>query len=196
MTTPVPPSAAEIEPAPAPPNDGELLQRAGRGDEVALQALFDRWKRPLLGFFHRSLGSHADAEDLTLEVFVRLHRTAPEYAPDAKFTTYLFLIARNLLLNEQRRRRRKPASATEPALLEQHTAETDGSARRVTETEEVFRLALLRLPEKYRTPLLLLQQQQLDYPAAAAALAVTENALRVLVHRGRRRLKAEMENLS
>jgi RNA polymerase sigma-70 factor (ECF subfamily) len=38
----------------------------------------------------RSLGSHADAEDLTLEVFVRLHRAAGDYRPTARFTTYLF----------------------------------------------------------------------------------------------------------
>ena len=71
----------------------------------------------------------------------------------------------------------------------------NGSARRLAELEEVFQRALERLPEKYRTPLLLLRQQRMDYPEVAAVLRTNENALRVLVHRGRRMLKAEMEAL-
>ena len=63
--------------------DAGHLARVAEGDERALQHLFDKWKLPLLSFFYRSLGSHADAEDLTLEVFVRLHRSASGYRPVA-----------------------------------------------------------------------------------------------------------------
>jgi RNA polymerase sigma-70 factor (ECF subfamily) len=170
----------------------EWMHRVAAGDETALQQLFDRWKRPLLSFFYRSLGSHADAEDLTLEVFVRLHRSAPDYQPTAKFSTYLFHIAQNLLRNELRHRRRKPADAVPPELLEELPQPNDAD-RGLAELEEVLQQALARLPEKQRTALLLIQQQQLDYPAAAAALRMTENALRVLVHRARQMLRIEME---
>ena len=170
------------------------MARVAAGDETGLQHLYDRWKRPLLSFFYRSLGSHADAEDLALEVFVRLHRSAAEYRPSARFSTYLFHIAQNLLRNELRRRRRKPADAVPPELFEALPQE-DAPDRRLAELEEVLQQALTRLPEKHRTALLLIQQQQLDYPAAAAALRMTENALRVLVHRARQMLKIEMEAL-
>ncbi len=182
--------------APAPADDVESawMARVAEGDEAALQLLFDRWKRPLLSFFYRSLGSHGDAEDLTLEVFVRLHRTAGSYRPTARFPTFLFHIAHNLALNERRHRRRKPADAVPPELFDElpndHAAE-----RRLAETEEILQRALDRLPDRPRTALLLLQQQQLDYPAAAAALRMSENALRVLVHRARQMLKIEMEPL-
>jgi RNA polymerase sigma-70 factor (ECF subfamily) len=172
--------------------EAEWMRRVATGDEAALQQLFDRWKRPLLSFFYRSLGSHADAEDLTLEVFVRLHRSAPAYQPTAKFSTYLFHIAQNLLRNELRYRRRKPADAVPPELLEELPQPND-TDRGLAELEEVLQQALARLPEKQRTALLLIQQQQLDYPAAAATLRITENALRVLVHRARQMLKTEME---
>ena len=174
-------------------DDAASLERVGRGDESALQHLFDKWKRPLLGFFYRSLGSHADAEDLTLEVFVRLHRAARDYRPEAKFTTFLFQIARNLARNEHRRRQRKPADAAPPDLFESVAANDAAAERRVAELEELLRAALARLPEKYRPPLLLLHQQQMDYPTVAATLGITENSLRVLVHRGRELLRAEME---
>lgn len=168
------------------------MARVAAGDESGLQHLYDRWKRPLLSFFYRSLGSHADAEDLALEVFVRLHRSAADYRPTAKFSTFLFHVAQNLLRNELRRRRRKPADAVPPELFEELPRENEPD-RRLAELEEVFQQALTRLPEKHRTALLLILQQQLDYPAAAAAMRLTENALRVLVHRARQLLKTEME---
>lgn len=186
---------ADAAEAPAGDEDAASLERAGRGDESSLQRLFDRWKLPLLGFFYRSLGSRADAEDLTLEVFVRLHRSADRYRRSARFSTYLFHIARNVLLNELRRRQRKPAETASPAMFDHLTAEDSGASRRLAELEEVFQHALTRLPEKYRTPLLLLKQQHMESPEVAATLEITENALRVLVHRGRQLLKVEMEAL-
>jgi RNA polymerase sigma-70 factor (ECF subfamily) len=146
-----------------------------------------------MSFFYRWLGSHADAEDLTLEVFVRLHRSAREYRPTARFSTYLFHIAQNLARNEHRRRRRKPAQPAPPELFESVAAATDAT-QRLHELEESFQRALARLPEKSRAALLLVQQQQMSYADAAATLRMTENALRVLVHRARQMLKSEMED--
>ncbi len=186
------PAAAAAVPA---DEDASWLERVGRGDDSALQRLFERWKLPLLGFFYRSLGSRPDAEDLTLEVFVRLHRAAPRYRRAAKFSTYLFHVARNLLLNELRRRQRKPAPPVSAEAFDYLAADPAADTRRAAELEEVFQHALDRLPEKYRTPLLLVAQQHLDHAEAAAVLGVSENALRVLVFRGRQLLRREMETL-
>lgn len=182
---------AALCPDPEHGRDADWMARVAAGDETGLQCLFERWKRPLLSFFYRSLGSHADAEDLALEVFVRLHRSARDYRPTARFSTFLFQIAQNLLRNELRRRRRKPADAVPPELFEELPQENPGG--RLAELEELLQQALARLPERHRTALLLLQQQQLDYSEAAAVLRMNENALRVLVHRARQMLKAEME---
>ena len=188
--------AAGEEPVWAVPPDGDeavWLARVADGDEAGLQLLFDKWKRPLLSYFYRALGSHTDAEDLTLEVMVRLHRSAADYRPTAKFSTYLFHIARNLARNEYRRRRRKPARMVPPELFDTMEGPEAGSPQRVGELEEMLQRALERLPEKQRTALLLIYQQQMEYAAAAATLRLTENAFRVLVHRARQQLKSEME---
>lgn len=190
------PLAGEEPATPTPAaadEDADWIARVGRGDERALQHLFDKWKLPLLSFFYRSLGSHADAEDLTLEVFVRLHRSASDYEPKAKFSTYVFHIAQNLLRNEFRRRQRKPAQTVPPELFDDMVAESSERPQRVIELEELLQRGLARLPEKQRTALLLIYQQRLDYREAAAALQTNENALRVLVHRARQLLKTEME---
>jgi RNA polymerase sigma-70 factor (ECF subfamily) len=173
-------------------DDASVLAHAVGGDQQAWQQLFDRWKKPLLAFFYRSLGSMPESEDLTLEVFVRLHRAGPRYEHRAAFATYLFHIARNLLLNELRRRRRKPAQPLPPEAFDHIEAPGADSARRTAELEEVFQRALTQLPEAQRTLLLLIQQQGLDQATVARLLAVTENALRVQLHRARERLKELM----
>ena len=48
----------------------DLMNRVRLGDETALTNLIDRWKTPLFRFFHRSLRSHADSEELTQQVFI------------------------------------------------------------------------------------------------------------------------------
>jgi RNA polymerase sigma-70 factor (ECF subfamily) len=173
--------------------DALCLARGAAGDERAWQELFDKWKKPLLAFFYRSLGSMAEAEDLTLEVFVRLHRAAAGYQRSAAFTTYLFHIARNLLLNELRRRRRKPAQSLPPEAFDYVAAPESDEARRATELEEIFQRALAQLPEEQRSLLLLVNQQELDHRTAAATLGITENSLRVKLHRARQHLKSLMQ---
>lgn len=178
--------------APAADPDGILLGRGAAGDEAAWQQLFDRWKKPLLAFFYRSLGSGPQAEDLTLEVFVRLHRSASRYEPRAPFATFLFHIARNLVLNELRRRRRDPVEPLPPDAFDYLVETETADVRRAAELEEVFQRALPLLPESDRTLLLLVQQQGLDHGDAARLLGITTNHLRVQLHRARQRLKEIM----
>lgn len=186
------PEAAE----PAEDEDAQALARGAGGDEQAWQQLFDRWKKPLLAFFYRSLGSMADAEDLTLEVFVRLHRAAERYTPRASFATFLFHIARNLLLNELRRRRRKPAQPLPPEEFDYLQSPGAEENQRLAALEEVFQQALTQLPENQRTLLLLVYQQNLAPREIAEMLSITENALRVQLHRARQRLKELMQPLT
>jgi RNA polymerase sigma-70 factor (ECF subfamily) len=188
---PAPGTAADSSEVPAD-EEVDWLARGVQGDERAWQQLFDKWKKPLLAFFYRSLGSMPEAEDLTLEVFVRLHRSASRYERRAAFATFIFHIARNLLFNELRRRRRKPAQLLPPEAFDYIAAPDGDDARRATELEEVFQRALAQLPEAQRTVLLLVHQQELDHRTAAATLGVTENALRVQLHRARQRLKELM----
>ena len=181
-------------PAEGEPEDVLCLTRAAAGDERAWQELFDRWKRPLLAFFYRSLGSMAESEDLTLEVFVRLHRSSGRYERRAAFSTFLFHIARNLLFNELRRRRRKPVQAVPPEAFDYLVAPDGAEARRMRELEETLQLALTQLPEEQRTLLLLVHQQGLDHPTAAQTLGITVNHLRVQLHRVRQHLKSLMSS--
>lgn len=183
------PPADDPPPGPAAPDDDALLLvRAGRGDEHALRLLIEKWKNPLLNFIWRSVGDAATAEDLAQTTFIKLWRSAPRYRPEAKFSTYLFTIARSLIIGEYRRRHRKPSDATAPEDL--HAVSDDDALRRDTaELDDAFNAALGSLTENQRTALLLWKQQELSYEDIARTMGVGVTSVKTWIFRGRQKLR-------
>jgi RNA polymerase sigma-70 factor (ECF subfamily) len=175
---------AELDPD---EDDRRLMALVAAGDDDALRLLVHRHHPRLVGYLAAQVGSQATAEELALEVFVRLHRAAGRWRPEAKLSTYLFHIAHNLLLNERRRRARKPASALEGAPEPADAA--PGSAQAVAEIQEAFRHAVGQLPAEQRTAILLLVQQDLSYEAIAEVMGVGVPAIKTWIHRARLRLR-------
>ena len=68
---------------------------------------------PWMDTIHRAIGDAWEAEDLAQRVFLQVYRSAKRYQPTAKFTTWLFTITRNTILNEHRRRSRHAAESLE-----------------------------------------------------------------------------------
>jgi len=173
-----------------PDHDAALMRRVAQGDQQALRELVEHWQGPLINFFYRSLRSIESSEDLAQQVFIRVYRAADRYQPTAKFSTYLFHIARRVLINEFRRQSRKPLDFVDPTDLQ---ASMPGREKlRVMELEEAFALALENLPEDQRTAILLLKQQQLSYAEIATAMDASESAVKSWIHRARLKLKAEL----
>lgn len=165
--------------------DRRDMARLVAGDTHALRPIFDRWKLPLLSYFYRALGSRADAEDLALQVFERVYQAAHRFRTDARFSTWIFAIARGELLHELRRRRRKPLEPVAPEEL----AETGAPADHTREMEEHLLAALQQLPERQRSAILLAAAGDLDHAGIAAALGVSVNNLNVILHRARQSLR-------
>lgn len=173
--------------------DSALMWRVREGDEVALAQLIERWKTPLLNFFYRSLGSYSQAEDLAQTTFIRIYRGASRYEPKAKFSTYLFHVARRLLINEYRHRQRKPLETVDP--MELPAISNPDDERDVREIEEAFNKAISRLPEKHATALLLLKQQELSYEEIANMMDASVGAVKTWIFRARTQLKDELRNI-
>lgn len=171
----------------------ELMLQLRDGNEAAFDAIVDRWQTSLINFFYRSLSSYEQSEDLTQMVFIRLYRAAPKYEPKAKFSTYLFQIARRLLINEYRRSQSKPSDPWDPADLQAFTS--DNTSRRYAEIEEAFEQVLHKLPENQRTAILLLKQQELSYQEIADIMQANESAVKTWIFRARQFLKQELKDL-
>ena len=176
-----------------PDESAALMVRLRDGDESAFDQLVERWQSPLINFFYRSLSSVEQAEDLTQMVFVRLYRAAAKYEPRAKFSTYLFQIARRLLINEFRRSQRKPLESWDPS--EMNIFPSGADHQKYSEIEEAFEQCLKKLPENQRTAIILLKQQELSYQEIATVMEANESAVKTWIFRARQFLKQELKDL-
>lgn len=183
--------------------DAALMLRVKQGDSAAFTTLVEKYKQPVMNLAFRTLRDETEAEDLAQTVFVQAWKSAARYQPTAKFSTWLFTIARNLCLNEIRRRKRHPAEsldqtrddADDQPLLQvedrRSSAAPDDLLRGELETK--VDEALSALPENQRTALLLCRQEELSYEEIAAVLGCTLSATKSLIHRARETLKARLK---
>lgn len=95
-----------------------------RGDARAFEELLKRHRRPVYNFIHRHVGSEATAEDLLQEAFLRIIKGASAYKQQAKFTTWLYTIVRNLCVDQARRARHRQAVS-----LDQPLDRSEGAGR-------------------------------------------------------------------
>jgi len=171
-----------------------LMYRIAEGDSRALQELIHKWKMPIINFIYRSIGNFEDAEEIALKTFTNLYKNAGNYEPTAKFSTYLFLIAKRLMISEIRKQKSRKLCILPPEELQSiHYQNYKEDLK--NEIEEVFLKALQKIPEKYRMTLILIIQEEMSYPDAAEILEITEGNLRTQLHRGRKLLKLEMDNI-
>src|SRR5947208_16273535 len=88
--------------------DPDVLRRAQRGDERAFAQILRAYETPIFNYVYRIVGDRALAEDLTQEVFVRVYQALPRFSLRCKFTTWLFQVTKNRVLDELRARERRP----------------------------------------------------------------------------------------
>jgi len=188
----------------APPDpDVVLMLRVKNGDLIAFEELVEKYKQPLVNVLYRMVHDLGEAEDLAQNVFVKVYQSAPRYQVTAKFSTWLFTIARNLCLNEIRRRSRHPSEPLEgtgpenddqPARqFEERSVPTPPAAALHSELEEKIQEALDGLPEKQRLAVLLCRQDELSYEEIAKVLRCSVPATKSLIHRGRETLKERLK---
>jgi RNA polymerase sigma-70 factor (ECF subfamily) len=181
MTTPNYSPSSEDE------EDKRLMVLVAQGDDQALRQLVDRHHPRLVGYLKSEVGSQTTAEELAMEVFIRLHRAASRWRPEAKLSTYLIHIAHNLVLNEWRRKSRKPTSTLDST--PEPGDQSHESARQVVELEESFDRAVNQLPLEQRTAIILLVQQDMPYEDIAVAMKAPVSSVKTWIHRARTRLR-------
>jgi RNA polymerase sigma-70 factor (ECF subfamily) len=169
-------------------DDHALMRRIADGDAEAFRALVERHQQAVVGTAAKMLGGLDDAEDIAQQVFLRVWKNARRYRPDARFTTYLFTITRNLVFNETRRRgRKKHVSADEIEETTGHLAE-DRAEFRPDERllQEELRVAvdkaIASLPEAQRVAVVLRRYEQLPYEEIAKVLGVSVPAVKSLLN--------------
>jgi RNA polymerase sigma-70 factor, ECF subfamily len=183
--------------------DTELMLRVKRRDEAAFEELVEKYKQPVLNLGYRILRDATEAEDLAQSVFVQVFKSADRYRVEAKFSTWLFTIARNLCLNELRRRSRHPAESLDGTAeaADESPARQFEDKKGVSAPDQLLRdelsvkveEALGSLPENQRTAILLFKEQAMSYEEISKLLDCSLSATKSLIHRGRETLKQKLK---
>ena len=189
----------EADPTPLPADGGvidfTLMERIGEGDHEAFRQLVLRHQNAVIGTVAKMLGNASEAEDIAQQVFLRIWKNAKRYRPDAKFTTYLFTITRNLVFNETRRKSRKKEVSSDEReensnqLIEASPDRQPDAELLQAELQGAVDDAIASLPEAQRMAVVLRRYEQLSYEEIAVVLNLSVSAVKSLLFRARTSLR-------
>jgi RNA polymerase sigma-70 factor, ECF subfamily len=186
-----------------PDPDLELMRRVKRGDREAFGDLVNKYRQPIMNLAYRMTGDLSEAEDLAQTTFVQVYRFAHRFRESARFSTWLYTIARNLCLNEIRRRQRHPAESLDsgrdrdddraPQQQPDPGSPSPPEDLLRSELEAKVEEALDDLPPNQRLAVLLCRDSELSYEDIGKILQCSVSATKSLIHRGRETLKKRLK---
>jgi RNA polymerase sigma-70 factor (ECF subfamily) len=164
----------------------------GRGDAGAFETLYRRHRGPLYRFMLRAIQQRSSAEELFQEVWIRVIESRSRYAPQARFTTWLYTIAHNLLVDHWRRKGLVLASLDS----EDVAVESANPARQAEARESVARLlqAIEALPAAQREAFLLHEEAGMTVAEIAAVTGAGAEAAKSRLRYAMAKLKAVLDD--
>ncbi len=162
--------------------------------------VFDEYQRPIYNYLLRMTQNQAEAEDLTQETFIRVHRGLPNFRGEASLSTWIYRIATNVSLDHFRRnvtRQAKAALSLEEMESDREwlVDETSSSPEQLAAQSEMSACVqrfIQRLPPDYRTVLVLHDLQNLKNREVADVLDLSLSTVKIRVHRARNKLRAAL----
>ncbi len=172
-------------------DDSRLARRVQKGDRRAFEELLARYQRPIFSFIAHFFQDTALCEDLTQETFLRAYRFIASYRPQEKLATWLFAIAKNLCIDELRRLRKgTPADidAVDPEALVASGAGGGNPLHGAIATQEATLItrAIRKLPEKYRTCIILFYYSEMSYDDISRVMDISMSNTKILLFRGKK----------
>lgn len=186
------------------PPDEALMLRYQQGDRSAFAALVKRHQSPLFNFALRQVRTPELAQDIVQETFVRVVQKATEFKHEARFTTWVYTITRNLCIDHLRKR----ALRKHPSLDQSHGEEGEGPTlgeqtadprasveREATGTELKTRIlrAVDTLPEDQREVFLMREVSNLPFKEIAEITGVPENTVKSRMRYALERLQEALQ---
>jgi RNA polymerase sigma-70 factor (ECF subfamily) len=160
-------------------SDENLMLQFQNGSQEAFEELFQRYRRPLHGFFARRLRDPARAEELTQEVFIAVIEGQLRYEPRALVRTYFYGIGLNLVSAERRKQARRESTETG----------SEGTRGSPLDAAIWVRSALEQLEKIDREVIMLREYEELSYAEIATLLRLPVNTVRSRLFRARMALK-------
>ncbi len=179
------------------------INEVRKGDHNAFGEIVEIYKDRIYQLCYRMLGNAHEAEDIAQEAFIRAYVNIERYNINRKFSTWLYRIATNLCID--RIRKKKP-----DYFLDAEVAGTDGlnlysqvKSKEMSpdekvakmELQEIIQMEILKLPEKYRSVILLKYIEELSLKEISEVLDLPIGTVKTRIHRGREALRKQLRNI-
>jgi RNA polymerase sigma-70 factor, ECF subfamily len=166
-----------------PQPDPSILRKAQRGDERAFTIIVRSYETPVFNYVLRLVGDRSLAEDLTQEVFLRVYQGLPNFSLRSRFTTWMFQVTKNRVLDELRAVERRPRTVV--AIEDAPSLEVlDTPLENLEEMDALWR-AINALSVDLRMALLLRDVVGLSYMEIADSLEITLATVKWRIYKAR-----------
>jgi RNA polymerase sigma-70 factor (ECF subfamily) len=173
-----------------PQPDLAVIRKAQRGDERAFTTIVRAYETPVYNYVLRLVGDRALAEDLTQEVFLRVYQGLPRFSLRSRFTTWLFQVTKNRVLDELRAAERRPRASV--PLDDLPPLEVLDAPMERLETIDALWRAVDDLNVDLKLALLLRDVVGLSYNEIADALEITLATVKWRIFKGREEVQAAL----
>ena len=181
--------------------DEQLIARFQAGDERAYIELVNRYRDRLINFVFQFLGDREQAEDVVQDTMLKLYIKKHYYREIAKFSTWIYTIARNLANTELRKRKRRKTTLLSHMTRDEREYELPaiqpetGQEGQTEFAEKQIQAAIQDLPEHFKTVIILRDIQELSYDDISSIVGVPLGTVKSRINRARLQLQAELKNL-
>lgn len=187
--------------------DNELVREFIAGNDAAFTQLVTKYKDPLTNYLNVMVGDYDIAVDLSQETFLRVYKNIRRYSNIYQFSTWIYKIATNLAIDEMRYRKRRGQVFYRNVLGTHRACNDDGPEFEISdfrrdpreemlskESAQIVEDAIRSLPEKYRTPFIMKEVQELPYETIAKVLGCSTGTIKSRLHRAREFLQKKLQN--
>jgi len=174
--------------------DVVLMLEFQKGDAPSFEKLMRKYYPRVLNFIYKYGLSRQAAEDLTQEIFLKIHQMGPSYRPQAKFQTLLYTIVRNSALNAVRNERKYAVSLDENIELDD---QKPSPLKAMLDHEKSDRILAIinELPENQRSAVLLKRYEKMSYEEIAQSMNCSPKAVKSLLNRAKETLKVKLADI-
>ena len=176
------------------------MERLASGHDAALNDLMERHAEKLFNYLVRCLQNEEDAADAAQETFVRVYQNRAKFDSSQRFSTWLYVIATNLVKDRYRYRARHPQVSLDAENPTGHVFKeslpeekpTPSESLQRTERADAVRQAVARLPEDLRTALILSEYEDLSHAEIGAILRCSSKVVEMRIYRARKQLREKL----
>jgi RNA polymerase sigma-70 factor (ECF subfamily) len=181
--------------------DRQLIEQIKQGEKEAFRELVEKYKKPLYYYCFRLCRNHADAEDLSQDVFIKVYQRIEQFREESKIQTWIYRIASNAFIDKKRRKvfliseTDRFDAESQSNTIEIHSQENDIKPDRQAESSLIQKhidMAMQKLSEKEKTAFILKHYEGLAIKEIAAIFKTSDGTVKSHLFRAIQKLQSAL----